>query len=82
MVFPVPCTLMCLLRLPDWEKRSRHSLHWYGFSPEWMRRCFVRVDESENAFLHIRHLEKRWKLKKICFSAKRDARLRVEGERN
>ena len=47
-------TLMCRLRLPDCEKRSRQTLHWYGFSPEWIRRCLVSVELSENVFLHSR----------------------------
>ena len=33
-----------------------HSLHWYGFSPEWILRCLVKVLESEKAFLQRRHL--------------------------
>ena len=48
-------TLMCLFKFPDWENLSKQSLHWYGFSPEWIRKCFVRVELSEKAFLHIRH---------------------------
>lgn len=52
-----PWTLMCLLRLPLWLNLSRHSLHWYGFSPEWIRRCLVSVELSENAFLQNRHLQ-------------------------
>ena len=42
-------TRMCRLRLPDCEKRNKQSLHWYGFSPLWMRMCFVNVEESEKA---------------------------------
>lgn len=53
-----PWTLICLLRLPLWLNLSRHSLHWYGFSPEWIRKCLVSVELSENAFLQNRHLEK------------------------
>lgn len=48
-------TRMCLFKFPDWENRSKHNLHWYGFSPECIRRCLVSVDESLNAFLHNRH---------------------------
>lgn len=29
---PFICILICRLRLPDWEKRSRHNEHSYGFS--------------------------------------------------
>lgn len=52
-----PWTLICLFRLPLWLNLSKHSLHWYGFSPEWIRRCLVNVELSENAFLQNRHLE-------------------------
>jgi len=58
-----PWTLICLLRLPLWLNLSRHSLHWYGFSPECIRRCLVSVELSENAFLQNRHLEK-WNISK------------------
>lgn len=38
---------------------SKHNLHWYGFSPLWIRKCFVSVELSEKAFLHARHLFQR-----------------------
>lgn len=56
------CVLICFFFL--FFKRfvilpylNRHSLHWYGFSPLCIRRCFVSVELSENAFLHDRQLQ-------------------------
>lgn len=42
---------------------KRQSLHWYGFSPLCIRKCFVSVELSEKAFLHARHLSS-WKKEK------------------
>ena len=66
---PILCSwiLMCLFKFPDWENRRWQSLHWYGFSPEWILRCFVRVLESEKAFLHMRHLAAKSDIKSIIF---------------
>lgn len=36
--------------------RNKHNLHWYGFSPLCIRRCFVSVELSEKAFLQALHL--------------------------
>lgn len=36
--------------------RNKHNLHWQGFSPLCIRRCFVSVELSENAFLQALHL--------------------------
>lgn len=42
------CTLMCLER---WSLRANffsHTGHWYGFTPEWDRRCLDNSSEREN----------------------------------
>lgn len=42
------CTLMCLER---WSLRANffsHTGHWYGFTPEWERRCRDSSSEREN----------------------------------
>lgn len=44
-------------RKKNWMSyRNKHNLHWYGFSPLCIRRCFVSVELSEKAFLQALHL--------------------------
>ena len=40
-------------RLPDVVNDFEHSLQIYGFSPEWIRWCFLRLPDWENDLIQV-----------------------------
>lgn len=49
------CVLLWMLSVDFWANRFRHTSHWYGRSPVWVRLCISKYCLHVNAAGHWRH---------------------------